>query len=282
MIKKLITALTTILGVSIISYMYFNSNMLTTLNAQSAPTFQLPKGAKVVLGKYNNKEIVWDIGNNNNNGSYVLMSSKPIVDSIGTYDASLPYVNNSLPSPENRESYCVRHAAGGSNPSSLYCPITPIKNEINKIVLNNSENTIIIKSPFLPSMNDVKNNGTLGLMLNERAYKKDIKYWLDGYIVSYTYNNGFYKNYYHHPVQFPLIEQSFDNNVTYDFADFDTGEFLSRNERINWSKSRLSTGVVYKYAIRAFTTLDKTKVMFGANTSYTDGTGMIIKLIQVI
>ncbi len=271
MIKKLITALTTILGVSIISYMYFNSNMLTTLNAQSAPTFQLPKGAKVVLGKYNNKEIVWDIGNNNNNGSYVLMSSKPIVDSIGTYDASLPYVNNSLPSPENRESYCVRHAAGGSNPSSLYCPITPIKNEINKIVLNNSENTIIIKSPFLPSMNDVKNNGTLGLMLNERAYKKDIKYWLDGYIVSYTYNNGFYKNYYHHPVQFPLIEQSFDNNVTYDFADFDTGEFLSRNERINWSKSRLSTGVVYKYAIRAFTTLDKTKVMFGANTSYTDG-----------
>ena len=71
-------------------YIESNGFMNNIISAQSAPAFQLPKGAKVVLGKYNNKEIVWDIGNNNNNGSYVLMSSKPIVDSIATYDSSVP------------------------------------------------------------------------------------------------------------------------------------------------------------------------------------------------
>ena len=106
MIKRLITALTAILGVSIISYMYFNSSMLTTLNAQSAPTFQIPKGAKVVLGKYTGREIVWDIGNNAND--YVLMSSKPIVDSIAIYDPSLPEITSPV-AIEDRNKYCLRY-----------------------------------------------------------------------------------------------------------------------------------------------------------------------------
>ncbi len=89
MLKKVISALIMIIALSVIVNIYMNGNMHSFLNAQSAPTFSLPKGSKVILGKYNNKEIVWDIGNNDNNGSYVLMSSKPIVDSIQTYDSGM-------------------------------------------------------------------------------------------------------------------------------------------------------------------------------------------------
>ena len=78
--RKFIVILICILGTLTIGYKFINENLKFILNAQSAPAFQLPKGAKVVLGKYNNKEIVWDIGNNDNKGSYVLMSSKPLVN----------------------------------------------------------------------------------------------------------------------------------------------------------------------------------------------------------
>jgi len=108
MFRKMITALSAILVVFAVAYIYTNSNMLTTLNAQSAPAFILPKGSKVVLGKYNNKEVVWDIGNNNNNGNYVLMSSKPIVDSITVLNKNLPYTSSVKPNDSDKDNYCIK------------------------------------------------------------------------------------------------------------------------------------------------------------------------------
>ena len=95
-----------------------NLSLIDTLHAQSAPTFQLPKGSKVVLGTYDNREIVWDIGNNDNNGSYVLMSSKPITK-MSTYDSSIP-VTTTPQTGNDREDYCLRLTKGNS--IFTYCP----------------------------------------------------------------------------------------------------------------------------------------------------------------
>ena len=142
MLKKVISALIMIIALSVIVNIYMNGNMHSFLNAQSAPTFSLPKGSKVILGKYNNKEIVWDIGNNDNNGSYVLMSSKPLVNAIATYDSSVP-VTTTPQSVANRESYCLRYNNGSSNYAIQFCPVTPLKSEVAKIQTNSSEAAII-------------------------------------------------------------------------------------------------------------------------------------------
>ena len=110
-----------------VAYVYCRDYFDNMLSANSVPVFQLPKGAKVVLGKYNNKEIVWDIGNNDNNGSYVLMSSKPIADKIATFDSNLPLANDKVPPIQDRDKYCFHYA----NQVIMYCPVTPLKNEIN-------------------------------------------------------------------------------------------------------------------------------------------------------
>ncbi|NBJ65456.1 hypothetical protein D5266_09775, partial [bacterium c-19] len=230
--------------------------------------FELPKGSKVILGKYNNKEIVWDIGNNDSNGNYVLMSSKPIVDSIATYESSVP-VTTTPQSIANRESYCLRYNNGSSNYAIQFCPVTPLKNEIAKIQTNNSEATIITTAPVLPSINDVRTGGVFGLSLNDRAYKSAVTYWLDGYITSPTDSGGQYRNTYNNAVQWPLSLAS----ASYDFIDMTTGNSISRNEKIAWANSRnwVSSGAnIVKFAIRPFALIDKTKIMFAADTSFTD------------
>ena len=89
-------------------YMYVNKEF-QVMKAQSAPAFEIPKGAKVVLAKYNNNEIVWDIGNNVND--YVLMSSKPIMNNIGKYNSSIGCT-------------IVRHSSGRNTPYGYACPNT--------------------------------------------------------------------------------------------------------------------------------------------------------------
>ena len=153
MLKKVITALIMIIGLSTITYIYANSSLLNTLKAQSAPAFQLPKGAKVVLGKYNSKEIVWDIGNNNNNGNYVLMSSKPIADSIQTYDSSLPFTVNTPPAISERDNYCIK-SKDVNRELMMFCPTTPLKNELRNVLLSVLESGILTEIPFLPKFND--------------------------------------------------------------------------------------------------------------------------------
>lgn len=105
--KVIITAVFLVSSLSI-SYLININEIRSTLYAQTAPVFELPKGSKVVLSKYNNKEIVWDIGNNDSNGNYVLMSSKPIVDKIATYDNNVP--NTTTPqNVADRENYCLKY-----------------------------------------------------------------------------------------------------------------------------------------------------------------------------
>ncbi len=264
--KKLLIMFTCLLSSLSVAYMYHNSSITSFLNAQSAPAFTLPKGAKIVLGKYNNKEVVWDIGNNNNNGSYVLMSSKPITDTGTTYDSSMP-ITSTPQSGANRENYCLRYSGGSVN-NIQYCPVTPLKTEIAKIQTNQNENSIITKNPFLPSVSDVRNGGTLGLSLTDRAYKSAISYWLEGYITSPTGNGGNLGSIYHNTVQRFL---DWDISIlNYDFIDMSTGNSISRNEKIPWL-SPLSNGVVVEYPIRPFTLIDKNKVVLAANISYTDG-----------
>ena len=89
MLKKIFVIVLCLLGSLSIAYMYSKDNIENILNAQSAPAFILPKGSKVVLGQYDNREVVWDIGNNENNGSYVLMSSKPIQEDFSKYSNSI-------------------------------------------------------------------------------------------------------------------------------------------------------------------------------------------------
>ena len=178
--KKLLVTLIVLVGTFTAGYAYFNYEM----NAAVTP-FQLQKGQKVVLGKYNNKEIVWDIGNNDNNGKYVLMSSKPIEDNVTLYDSSLPTISTAA-ALNNRENAML--ISPYANLSIAYCPVTPLKNKINTIVLNANENGILQQSPFLPSSNDIKTGGSLGLTFSDRAYKAT-NYWLDGYLTG-TYLGG--------------------------------------------------------------------------------------------
>ena len=126
--KKFLIIFICLLSSLSIAYMYSKDNIGNILNAQSAPTFQLPKGAKVILGKYNNKEVVWDIGNNNNNGSYVLMSSKPIENNISIYNSSFPYTTNVIPNENNKDNYCLKYLSSAGNSFYIYCPTESLKN----------------------------------------------------------------------------------------------------------------------------------------------------------
>ena len=99
--KKLLVTLIVLVGTFTAGYAYFNYEM----NAAVTP-FQLQKGQKVVLGKYNNKEVVWDIGNNTSD--YVLMSSVPIESSMSVLDTSLPIITSPA-ALGNRETSRLRY-----------------------------------------------------------------------------------------------------------------------------------------------------------------------------
>ncbi len=262
--RKFIIILMCIIGTVTISYKFINENLKFILNAQSAPTFQLPKGAKVVLGKYNNKEIVWDIGNNNNNGSYVLMSSKPIVDKIQTYNSSLPFTTNTVPAAADRDNYCV-HDQNSTRTIAVFCPTTGLKNEINKITLTALENSILQKQPYLPHFNDIKENGSLGLRISDRAYKSGVAYWLDGYL-----SNSGTRNYYFSSLQNPQNASALPS-TTHDF-DAPSISFPS-SEKIITANCTNGIGDAYarKEALRPYSLLNKSNVVFAANTSYADG-----------
>ena len=178
MLKKFIITLIMILGVFAVSFIYVSSNMSATLNAQSAPTFQLPKGAKIVLGKYNNKEVIWDIGNNNNNGNYVLMSSKLLLK-MSTYDSSFP-ITTTPQTGADREKYCLKYLDSRSpGYSSLtYCPVTFVEQEIQTISFSPQETNILTRQPFLPSVTETYAGGSLGLSAEDRAFKRSTWYIL--------------------------------------------------------------------------------------------------------
>ena len=252
MMLCLITSLT-------LGYMYGKEYMLSFLNAQSAPAFTLPKGSKVVLGSYNGKEIVWDIGNNDNNGSYVLMSSVSLVpDGISIYDSRFP-VTTVPQSGADIERYCLKHQ---SRAKLFYCPSTYLKDEINNITLSSNETFVITKNPFLPTITDIKNGGTLGLSLEDRAYKAGLGYWLDGRIKLWGNTSKQY---------FVVGQGNIGGASGYDLEDLSNNAFLSMSEEFSWLDATSDNGTPVKQSLRPFTLIDKNKITFAASTSYTDG-----------
>ncbi|MCI8851322.1 MAG: hypothetical protein HFE82_07275, partial [Erysipelotrichaceae bacterium] len=258
--NKTVLMLMCILGSVAISYIHMQGHLWSALYAQSAPTFQLPKGSKVVLGKYNNKEIVWDIGNNTND--YVLMSSKPIA-SMSTYDADVP----SITTPQvgnDRENFCLRYTHA-TYYATTYCPITPLENEVNRINLSINENNVLVRVPFIPSVSEIRDGGSLGLGFHDRAYKTTDAYFLKGYVKIPEYSN-----FYFHAIQ----NYVGSTNTTSAVYDVDTGTLLVDNEKIMQygAKGWTNAGEPLRISnIRPFTVVDKTKVMFAAGPSFTDG-----------
>ena len=265
--KKLFIILMCILGCAAISYNHIKNNSGTALFAQSSPTFQLQKGAKVILGKYNNREIVWDIAKNTN--TLLLMSSKPIAN-VQSYDSSLPFTTNSSPSLADRDSYCIKYLQPNGEYYYSYCPEAPLQTEINRINLNTLENSIIDRIPFLPSISEVKNGGSLGLTLADRAYHNDVVYWLLGRITSDTYLSGVYAIMCFNTAQYPLNLSAGD-----DFFEFDTGIRIMRDEKIQWHRSvnwSIGSNVqIVTAPLRPYATVNYQNIVFAANTSYTDG-----------
>lgn len=259
--KKLLIVLIALTGTFTVGYAYYN----LSLDAATTP-FQLPKGAKVVLGTYNGNEIVWDIGNNDNNGSYVLMSSKPIT-TMGTYDSSVP-VSTTLLTGSARENYCLKFVRSGAHVTT-YCPIAPLEREIAKISLTSQATNAVSRLPFLPSVAEIKNGGSLNLTLNDRAYSSGANYYVKGYFTIPLYNSGFYGNFYFQPFQYAV-----DVAISVDYYDVDTGGYLSRNEKMGsdyvrgWS---YNGEPIIQQPLRPFATVERSKIMFAANTSYTDG-----------
>ncbi|MCI8851839.1 MAG: hypothetical protein HFE82_09990, partial [Erysipelotrichaceae bacterium] len=264
--KKTAVTVLCLISSLLVLYMYCNNDIISTLYAQSAPTFSLPKGSKVVLGKYNNKEIVWDIGNNNNNGSYVLMSSKPIT-TMGTYDSSVPVSTTPL-TGSARENYCLKFARSGAHVTT-YCPIAPLEREIAKISLTSQATNAVSRLPFLPSVAEIKNGGSLNLTLNDRAYSSGVNYYVKGYLTIPLYNSGFYGNFYFQPFQYAT-----DVAISMDNYDVDAGGYLSRDEKLGndyvrgWSHNGEP---IIQQPLRPFATVERSKIMFAANSSYTDG-----------
>ncbi len=271
MLKKVITALIMIIGLSTITYIYANSNLLNTLKAQSAPVFTLPKGAKVVLGKYNNKEVIWDIGNNNNNGNYVLMSSKLLLK-MSTYDSSFP-ITTTPQTGADREKYCLKYLDSRSpGYSSLtYCPVTFVEQEIQKISFGSQETNILTRQPFLPSITETYAGGSLGLSAEDRAFKRSTWYILKGAAEIKNYPDSMYIGFYFHPVQDPLDAVPFSLPIL--LLDLNIIHNPGPDEHITtYDVTPWRNYVTYhQLNIRPYTTVSRSKLMFAADTAYTDG-----------
>ncbi|MCI8431478.1 MAG: hypothetical protein HFI16_14710, partial [Lachnospiraceae bacterium] len=254
--RKFIVILICILGTLTIGYKFINENLKFILNAQSAPAFQLPKGAKVVLGKYNNKEIVWDIGNNDNNGSYVLMSSKPIVDEIAKYNSTLGCS-------------IVRPSGSGGRPYGYACPDTLLNNELGLITLNTNETALITKNFYIPTYSDIQNDGVLGLGVSDRAFKSGVHYYLN--------ERGNYRSSVSGgwPRNMMTLTQGPQDFTTPETLVTSVGSIIAIDDKINVVYDyyiNSSGGVtIGKKSLRPFGAIDSSKIMFSANISYTDG-----------
>ena len=254
--KKLLIMFICLLSSLSVAYMYHNSSITSFLNAQSAPAFTLPKGAKIVLGKYNNKEVVWDIGNNNNNGSYVLMSSMPIVNEIAKYNPSIG---------------CFLTEPTGSNKSDAawICPNTMLDNEVSKIVKAANEINLLSRDFFIPNYQEVKNGGELGLNITDRACA------CDGAVPMYFLNDRGISS-----VGWETVWRSDIATLIQGCAGSNSTVEGVASEDVIWGEPdyifNKITGApvgygIFKTALRPYATMYKDKIHFAANIAYTDG-----------
>ncbi|NBJ64028.1 hypothetical protein D5266_02365, partial [bacterium c-19] len=247
--KKLILAVIVLSGmfsISIVANIY-NQNM------RAAAFFQLQKGQKVIIGNYQGNDVVWDIGNASGN-DYVLMSSKPIVDLQPIYDTSI--------------NCTIYHDNVGTKWYSPSCDDTLLQNEIDNILFNNVENMILSRPAFLPSMNEVRNGGTLGLTAADRAFQTSCGYWLAGKIKNSVHVPS-YPHAVYNTMQSPLDGVDISGDI-----DINTNTAISPNEKIRsimavmWS-DRASP--IMALSLRPFMTVSKEKINFAADATYQDG-----------
>ncbi len=280
--KKILATSLFLLGTVLITYMYVNNiGVVATLHAQSAPSFNLQSGQKIVLGEYNGNEIIWDIGKDTDD--YVIMSSKPITNmailSKEDDESNNPNkISTTIQTdPAMREKYCLKYF--NKNIYYIpYCPVTPLKEEVAKIQLTSKETPILNLAPFLPTVGAVMNGGTLGLTTNDRAYKdtnqNDFGYWLDGAgrfpnSADDSTKNGYFN------IRQVNIGNSVGNADRGNMTVLDTGEVLNSVTNMidsiaakRWPQNQATINTL---GLRPFATIDRTKINFAANTSYTDG-----------
>ena len=254
--KKILITSLCLMSSLLLLYVYAADSMMSILHAQSAPVFQMPKGSKVVLGKYNNREIVWDIGNNDNNGSYVLMSSKPIKDDIAKYDPTLGCST-------------VRPSGSSGRPYGYACPNTLLDSEIGLIALNTNETALITKNFHIPTYSDIQTGGVLGLGVSDRAFKNSVHYYLN--------ERGNYRSSVSGgwPRNMMTLTQGPQDFTTPETLVTSTGSTIAIGDKINvvYDYYMNSSGgvTIGKKSLRPFGAIDSSKIMFSANTSYTDG-----------
>ena len=171
--KKLIIVMLMMLG--IISMGRVCRNMTQTIHGYT-PSFHLNKGNKVIYGEYGGQEQVWDVGKADAN-QVLLMSAIGLGD-FPIYDASIATSCTLQPSSPN-DFY-------------LYCPKTLLYNELSNISLNAGETALTIDVPFLPTLKQIENGGTLGLTVSDREFKDDTIYWLEGSLNVHSYAAGHY------------------------------------------------------------------------------------------
>ena len=138
------------------------------------PTFHLKKGAKVIYGEYKSQEQIWDVGNIDSN-QILLMSTTGL--------GEFPVFGSSTASSCNMEPTSHHY---------LYCPTTILHDEIRNILLNVVETANTIDVPFLPSIKQLEDGGSLGLLVNDREFKDDTDYWVDGSVNMHGYGGNYY------------------------------------------------------------------------------------------
>ena len=282
--KKILVTSLFLLGTVLITYMYVNNiGVVATLHAQSAPSFNLQRGQKVVLGEYNGNEIIWDIGKATDD--YVIMSSKGITRVSILNDNIID--TTIYEDQEQRDQHCYKYYRNGTSGVFYipFCPITPVKEEIAKIQLNTKETSIMKLTPFLPTVDAIMNGGTLGLTVEDRSYKisenfiengkevSDLGYWLEGAGRYPATNDGSTKYGYFNVRQVNLDAQIATGRG--DMIELNTrvtlNPIIDRIDSIAAQRWPENGGTRNSAYVRPFATIDRTKINFAANTSYTDG-----------
>ena len=224
-----------------------NGFMKNIVNAQSAPAFQLPKGAKVVLGEYDNKDVVWEVGKVS--GSELTLLSTEGLGYHPTYHPSLV-------------SSCVQHTDG----RYLSCPLTQLKAELLNLSLNSLETGAITRNPFIPTVKEAENGGTLGLTIDDQAFYDDTIFWLDDFLNIHSYSAGTYGYRMFNAVMYGKTKSLIGLTEYYDATNIPIRTPTKIQHFISYDISP------NKAILRPYMIIDESDIVFAAATGYSDGT----------
>ena len=244
--RKLRILLIAVIGITAIGNV--TQSMLFTIHGYT-PNFQLSKGAKIILGEYNNDEQVWDVGKVDANE--LLLLSTTGLGKFPMYDDSI-------------RNTCSHFAL---NNNYTYCPTTMLSNELINISFNTTEISLTNDAPFLPTVKQVMTGGSLGLTVEDREFKDDTNYWLEGIM-----NIHGYGSYGYQPLNAMMLGKT-TSMVSYSINKYlDTGNtLLPLSNRINHHPTGgVNMENISKENLRPFMTVSS-NISFAAPKDYTDG-----------